>query len=81
VVIVYSFVGSIMNLCNCCYLDSTRIACMLHMHESLGGAFPNRHHANCGVIAIIRNVPILGRYKWYQSPGFVDTHGSSLPVR
>jgi hypothetical protein len=27
--LLYSFVGSIMNLCNCCYLDSTRIACML----------------------------------------------------
>jgi hypothetical protein len=29
VVIIYSFLGSIVNLCNCCYLDSTRIACML----------------------------------------------------
>jgi hypothetical protein len=64
VVILYSFVGSIVNLCNCCYLDSTRIACMLHMHESLGGAFPRRHRANCSVITIIRKVPILGRYAW-----------------
>jgi hypothetical protein len=31
----------------------------------LGGAFPKRHRANCGVIAIIRKVPILGRHKWY----------------
>jgi hypothetical protein len=30
VVILYIlFVGSIVNLCNCCYLDSTRITCML----------------------------------------------------
>jgi hypothetical protein len=77
---VYSFVGSIVNLCNCCYLDSTRIACMLHIHESLGGAFSKRHHVDCGVIAIICKVPILGRHKWYQSTGFVDTQGSSLPV-
>jgi hypothetical protein len=53
---------------------------MLHMHESLGGAFPKRYRANCGVIAIIRKVPTLGRHKWYQSLGFVDTHRSALPV-
>jgi hypothetical protein len=53
---------------------------MLFVHEALGGAFPKRHHANCGVIAMIRKVPILGRHKWYQSPGFVDTHGFALPV-
>jgi hypothetical protein len=80
VVIIYSFVGSIVNLCNCCYLDCTRIVCILHMHESLGGAFPKRHHIDCGMTAIICKVPILGRQKWYQSPGFVNTHGSSLPV-
>jgi hypothetical protein len=57
-------VGSIVNLCNCCYLDSTRIACMLHMHESLGGAFPKRHHVDCGLIAIICKVPVLGRYNY-----------------
>jgi hypothetical protein len=62
VVIIYSFVGSIVNLCNCCYLDSTRIACMLHMHESLGGAFPKRHHVDCGLNAIICKVPVLGRH-------------------
>jgi hypothetical protein len=39
----------------------------LHMHESLGGAFPKRHHVDCGLIAIICKVPVLGRYKWYQS--------------
>jgi hypothetical protein len=50
------------------------------MHILLGGAFPKRHHANCGVIAVIRKVPILGRHNWYQSQGFVDTHGSALLV-
>jgi hypothetical protein len=35
---------------------------MLHMHESLGGAFPKRHHVDGGVTAIIRKVPVLGRY-------------------
>jgi hypothetical protein len=61
--IIYSFVGSIVGLCNYCYLDSTRIACMLHMHESLGDVFPKRHHVDCGVIAIICKVPILGCHK------------------
>jgi hypothetical protein len=61
---VYSSVGSIVNLCNCCYLDSTHVACMLHMHESLGGAFPKRHHVDCGVIAIICKVPVLGCHRW-----------------
>jgi hypothetical protein len=32
------------------------------MHESLGGAFPKRHHVDCGLIAIICKVPVLGRY-------------------
>jgi hypothetical protein len=32
------------------------------VHEALGGAFPKRHHVDCGVIAIIYKVPILGRY-------------------
>jgi hypothetical protein len=50
------------------------------MHILLGGAFPKRHRANCGVIAVIRKVPILGRHKWYQSQGFVDTRGLALPV-
>jgi hypothetical protein len=40
------------------------------MHILLGGAFPKRHRANCGVIAVIRKVPILGRHKWYQIQGF-----------
>jgi hypothetical protein len=32
------------------------------VHEALGGAFPKRHHVDCGVIAIICKVPVLGRY-------------------
>jgi hypothetical protein len=36
--------------------------CMLFVHILLGGAFPKRHRANCGVIAIIRKVPILGHH-------------------
>jgi hypothetical protein len=80
VAIIYSFVGSIMNLCNCCYLDSTRLMCMLRRAHFAWWAFPKRHHANCGVMAIIHKVLILGRHKWYQSQGFIDTHGSALPV-
>jgi hypothetical protein len=40
------------------------------MHIFLGGAFPKRHRANCGVIAVIRKVPILGRHKLVSEPGF-----------
>jgi hypothetical protein len=47
------------------------------VHEALGGAFPKRHHVDCGLIAIICKVPVLGRYKLVSEPGFVDTHGSS----
>jgi hypothetical protein len=32
------------------------------MHILLCGAFPKRHRANCGVIAVIRKVPILGHH-------------------
>jgi hypothetical protein len=32
------------------------------MHVLLGGAFPKRDRANCGVNAIIRKMPILGRH-------------------
>jgi hypothetical protein len=62
VVILYSFVGSIVNLCNCCYsiLPASRAYC--DVHEALGGAFPKRHHVDCGVIAIIYKVPVLGRH-------------------
>jgi hypothetical protein len=35
---------------------------MLHMHESLGGAFPKRHHVGCGGSAMICKVPVLGRH-------------------
>jgi hypothetical protein len=79
-VVIYSFVGSIVNLCNCCYSIPPASRARSNMHEALGGAFPKRHHVDCGLITIICKVPVLGRHKWYQSPGFVDTHGSSLPV-
>jgi hypothetical protein len=32
------------------------------VHEAFGGAFPKRHHVDCGVIAIIFKVPDLGHY-------------------
>jgi hypothetical protein len=32
------------------------------VHEALGGAFPKRHHVDCGVFAIICKVLVLGRY-------------------
>jgi hypothetical protein len=80
VVIIYSFVGSIVNLCNCCYSISPASRARSNVHEALGGAFPKRHHVDCGVFTIICKVPVLGHHKWYQSTGFVDTHGSSLPV-
>jgi hypothetical protein len=44
--------------------------CMLFVHILLGGAFPKRHRANCGVIAVIRKVPILGRHKLVSEPRF-----------
>jgi hypothetical protein len=28
----------------------------------LGGAFPKRHHVDCGMITIICKVPVLGRH-------------------
>jgi hypothetical protein len=35
---------------------------MLFVHILLGGTFPKRHRANCGVFAIIRKVLILGHH-------------------
>jgi hypothetical protein len=32
------------------------------MHEALGGAFSKRHHVDCGMIAIICKVLVLGRH-------------------
>jgi hypothetical protein len=32
------------------------------VHEALGGAFPKRHHVDCGVLAIICKVRILGHH-------------------
>jgi hypothetical protein len=60
--IIYSFVGSIMNLCNCSYLIPPASRGCCDVHEALGGAFPKRHHVDCGVIAIICKVPVLGHH-------------------
>jgi hypothetical protein len=63
VVIIYSFVGSIVNLCDCCYSIPPASRARYNVHEALGGAFPKRHHVDCGVIAMICKVPVLGRYE------------------
>jgi hypothetical protein len=39
-VIIYSFVGSIVNLCNCCYSIPPASRARSNVHEALGGAFP-----------------------------------------
>jgi hypothetical protein len=67
VVILYSFVGSTVNLCNYFYLIPPASRACCDVHEALGGAFPKRRHVDCGVIATICKVPILGHHKWYQS--------------
>jgi hypothetical protein len=59
----YILCGFHRELVYCYLLDSTRIMCKLIVHILLGGAFPKRHRANCGVFAIIRKVPILGRHR------------------
>jgi hypothetical protein len=43
---------------------------MLFVHILLGGAFPKRHRANCGVFAIIRKVPIFGASQVVSEPRF-----------
>jgi hypothetical protein len=73
--IIYYFVGSFVNLCNVTTLIPPASRACCYVHEAFGGAFPKRHHVDYGVIAIICKVPILGRHMWYQSSGFVDTHG------
>jgi hypothetical protein len=60
--IIYSFVGSFVNLCNVTTLIPPASRACCDVHEALGGAFPKRHHGDCGVIAIICKVPILGRH-------------------
>jgi hypothetical protein len=62
VVILYILCGFHRELVYSYLLDSTRIMCMLFVHILLGGVFPKRHRANCGVFAIIRKVSILGRH-------------------
>jgi hypothetical protein len=69
VVIIYSFVGSIVNLCNCCYSIPPASCACSNVHEALGGAFSKRHHVDYGLIAIICKVPILGRRTGHQYIG------------
>jgi hypothetical protein len=51
VVVYYILCGFHRELVYSYLLDSTRIMCMLFVHILLGGAFPKRRRANCGVIA------------------------------
>jgi hypothetical protein len=44
----------------------------------LGGAFPKRHHIDCGVIAIICKVPVLGHYTYPFYFVFVPREASNL---
>jgi hypothetical protein len=39
---IYSFMGSIVNLCNCCYSIPPASRARSNEHEALGGAFPKR---------------------------------------
>jgi hypothetical protein len=53
------------------------------MHESLGGAFPKRHHVDCGVIAIICKVPVLGHHSFNMLGScveVVDTNNEEIKV-
>jgi hypothetical protein len=54
VVLLYSFVGSIVNLCNITTLIPPASRACCDVHKALGGAFPKRHHVDCGVIAIMQ---------------------------
>jgi hypothetical protein len=61
VVILYIlFVGSIVNFCNYCYSIPPASRARSNVREALGGAFPKRHHVDCGLSAIIYKVPIFG---------------------
>jgi hypothetical protein len=51
------------------------------MHILLGGAFPKRHRANCGVIAIIRKVPILGCHSRLLTHHSGGDHGGGEGLR
>jgi hypothetical protein len=53
-------VGSFVNLCNVTTLIPPASHACCDVHEALGGAFSKRHHVDCGVIAIICEVPIWG---------------------
>jgi hypothetical protein len=78
-VVIYSFVGSIVNLCNCCYsihpLNVYVLMCTLCLVE-VSRATPcvlwrdryDTQGAGFGALQVVLE------------PVFVDTHGSSLPV-
>jgi hypothetical protein len=70
VVIIYSFVGSIVNLCNCCYSIPPTSCARCDVHEALGGAFPKRHHVDCGLIAIICKVSVFRALQVVSEPRF-----------
>jgi hypothetical protein len=57
VILYILFVGSIVNLYNCCYSIPPASRACSNVYEALGGAFPKRHHVDCGLIAIICSKP------------------------
>jgi hypothetical protein len=59
------FCGFLCELVQCYYLIPPASRACYNVHETLGGAFPKRHRADCGVIAPIRKVPILGHHRGY----------------
>jgi hypothetical protein len=69
--IICSFVGSIVNLCNCCYSIPPASRARSNVHEAPGGAFPKRHRVDCGVFAIICKVSVLGRHMPPRHPFFI----------
>jgi hypothetical protein len=74
------FVGSIVNLCNCCYSIPPTSRARSNVHEALGGAFPKRHHVDCGLIAIICKVPVFGVLQVVSEPKFCRYPRVQLPV-
>jgi hypothetical protein len=79
-VIIYSFVGSIMSLCNCCYLDSTRITCMLQRARDAWWCVSKATSCRLWLDRYNLQGAGFGALQVVSEPGFVDTHGSSLPV-
>jgi hypothetical protein len=70
VILYILFVGSIVNLCNCCYSIPPASRARSNVHEALGGAFTKRHHVDCGLSAIICKVPIFGALQVVSEPRF-----------